>query len=453
MADLMTLGSRIRQLRQRLGMSQVELAGNDLSPSYISLLEAGKRSPTPQVLTRLARRLQCEPAYLLTCVEQDRREDLSLELRYAQLSLASGEAAEAQGRFRAVAERASGQELADLRAQAEWGEARALEAQGRLEAALSAYEKLRESAHQSRGQVSWLEVVVALCRCYKELGDISRGVELGEAALAELQSLHIVPAPAGIELISTLVGLYYERGDLHRAAYLAETAIEQAEAMGDRQARGAAYWNASIVAHEGGRTGDALMLAERALALYAEGENERALAKLRGVYAALLLRAEPPQPARARPMLESGIEQLTEQGQSVDAAYLETELARAHLQLGDSTAAVSHAEQALALLGSEHRLESARALIVLAAARIKQGQRDAATEAYERAAVWLEASEALRQAAFAWAELAEVFEALKDERRALWAYRQSVKRLGFRGSPPAEQPVSTDGSNAVPLPG
>jgi transcriptional regulator with XRE-family HTH domain len=68
------LPRRLRERRRELGLSQTELAGDSLSPSYVSLLEAGKRKPTPAVLEVLAERLGCTTAFLLhgTCTATSR---------------------------------------------------------------------------------------------------------------------------------------------------------------------------------------------------------------------------------------------------------------------------------------------------------------------------------------------------------------------------------------------
>ena len=50
-------GRRLRERRTELGLSQRQLAGEFTTPSYISLLEAGRRSPTLDVLVHLARML------------------------------------------------------------------------------------------------------------------------------------------------------------------------------------------------------------------------------------------------------------------------------------------------------------------------------------------------------------------------------------------------------------
>src|SRR3990170_2213495 len=51
------LGTRIRQLRQSRGLTQEQLAGRELTKSFISLLEREKTSPSVETLGLLARRL------------------------------------------------------------------------------------------------------------------------------------------------------------------------------------------------------------------------------------------------------------------------------------------------------------------------------------------------------------------------------------------------------------
>ena len=55
------IGSRIRGRRTSLHMSQEDLAFKaDLSPTYLSQLESGKRNPSLDALFRLATALQME---------------------------------------------------------------------------------------------------------------------------------------------------------------------------------------------------------------------------------------------------------------------------------------------------------------------------------------------------------------------------------------------------------
>ncbi|MFI9275840.1 helix-turn-helix domain-containing protein [Kitasatospora sp. NPDC052896] len=434
MVDLQGLGSRIRQLRRAAGMSQADLAGGDLSSSYVSLLEAGKRNPSSAVLEQLAERLSCDPANLLSFVERAQTGDLEVELHYAEMTLRTGDAAGALRAYQELQGKAAASGEQEIAEAAELGVAKALEHSGQLEEAVVRYEALRTAARQASSRSSQLAVVVALCRCYRELGDLSYAIDLAETTLAQVQDLNLAPTVVGMELVSTLVGLHYERGDLHRAAYLASVGIEQAKEVSDPKALGAVYWNASVAAHSNGRSGDALMLIRRALAIYSEGDNHRALARLRNAYAAVLLQTDAPDVDTAKGLLRQSADVLASQGSSVDIAYCETAMARAELLSGHPEAAIGHARRALDLLGPKHRLETARTLLVLAAAHLEQGDEEAARLAYERGALTLEASEAGRQAAFAWAELAEVLERSGQEERAVWAYRQGMRCMGRRGS-------------------
>ncbi|MBQ7132334.1 MAG: helix-turn-helix transcriptional regulator [Oscillospiraceae bacterium] len=50
-----TLGSRVRQLRRSKGFTQIQLADNlYISESYIALIEADKRNPSIDIVSKLA---------------------------------------------------------------------------------------------------------------------------------------------------------------------------------------------------------------------------------------------------------------------------------------------------------------------------------------------------------------------------------------------------------------
>lgn len=59
-------GDRIRARRGALGLSQEQLAYEaDINRTYIASLEAGQRNPSLDLLCRLARALQVDPAELV----------------------------------------------------------------------------------------------------------------------------------------------------------------------------------------------------------------------------------------------------------------------------------------------------------------------------------------------------------------------------------------------------
>jgi transcriptional regulator with XRE-family HTH domain len=57
-------GEKLRAERLERGLTQAELGKDLYSPSYISLLETGRREPTPEVIQELARRLELAPKAL-----------------------------------------------------------------------------------------------------------------------------------------------------------------------------------------------------------------------------------------------------------------------------------------------------------------------------------------------------------------------------------------------------
>src|SRR5665647_1722018 len=110
------LADRLRSERASAGLSQTTLAGEDFSPSYISLIESGRRTPTEGALQVLAARLGTTAEYLRHGDNAPSEARARLEIGFAPLALTNGEAEQARDRlFRlAVGQRPPGE--ADLQA-------------------------------------------------------------------------------------------------------------------------------------------------------------------------------------------------------------------------------------------------------------------------------------------------------------------------------------------------
>lgn len=66
-----TLGQVIKEVRQRLGLSQEELATKaGLHRTYISNIEQGERNPSLTTLTNLSAAMNLECSHLMQMVEQ-----------------------------------------------------------------------------------------------------------------------------------------------------------------------------------------------------------------------------------------------------------------------------------------------------------------------------------------------------------------------------------------------
>lgn len=427
--DPSVLGARVRGLRQARGLTQADVAGTNLSVAYISRIESGQRRPEHRTLELIASRLGTTVEHLLTGVERDEADDLRLSIRYAELDLQSGSASEAERRFRDVLASLGDRRLERVADEAAWGHARALESLGRLKDAAAAFEHLRERTNDEQ---LWLQATVAVCRCYREAGDLVRAVEVGEQARARLTDLGLLATTNGIKLVVTLAAAYYERGDATRALILVEDALRDAEAIDSPAARAAAYWNASSLLSERNRLPEALALAERALALLSEGEDERNLARLRVEYGGLLLRTSSPDAERALEVLTRARVSLEQQGGTpVDQAYCHEMLGRASLLLGHLDATEEHAAAGLLLLGEESRLETASIFALRGQAALETNDTAAAKRHYRHAAALLTMAGAGRSASTLWAELGAALEVLGDIAGSRDAYRAGMACLGI----------------------
>ena len=134
--------------RIRQGLSQAQLALPELSDSYVSLIESGKRMPTPDVVRLLARKLGCSASYLSSGIDEDAQDQMRVTLEYAEIALQNGEATEARDRLTELLADPDLASLPDYARRARWGHALALESTGDLEGAL------REFARAGRRAVA-----------------------------------------------------------------------------------------------------------------------------------------------------------------------------------------------------------------------------------------------------------------------------------------------------------
>ncbi len=430
---------RLRALRAAKGLTQRQLAGDELSVSYVSLLEAGRRTPTPETVRVLASSLGCSPAELLGEADSPVTRPAVLNVRFGQLSLEAGRYDEAHTHFEAALAAPDLDPL--MRSEARVGLARVREGQGRLREAAEAYESLVQEAIDSPQYLASLGVVISWCRCLYELGDLGRVIEVGTGAMRELDRLQAWQSDTAIQLLATVAAAHFELGEIQQAERLLREGLRRAEQMRSPAARAAVLWNASHVASEEGRHREALELAEEALTYFRSSGDRRAAARLLSQYGYLLLRQDPPRVDDATRTLEEGLAILTEVGYGYERGYILTELSRAHLMRGDAAAARELAERSLAELGPQAVLERARAQTALAAALAALGERQEAAEIFDRAAQTLSQLRASRQAARAWVELGNMLDEAGDPAGAVRAFRQATASVNLAAAPASASPT------------
>jgi len=426
-----TLGQRLRALRVERGLSQAELAGDLVSPSYVSLIESDRRSPERDVLDRLARKLGCSALYLESGVAPEEITEQQLKLEFAEIALANGALQEAHSRFRELSLLAS----SAIRLGATWGLARTEEALGNLDAALTHLDALLEASRSGEpGAPGLLKLLMGRCHLYKQAGDFSRSIEVGEDALREVGELGLEGSEEEIKLTSTLVASYWGRGDLFSAQRLAGQVIERAEKLGSRTAQGSVYWNACLVAEARGQLTLALDLARRTLALLSESSQDRSLAGMRITYAWLLLRCDPPRLDEAEALLMRAHDVLDDLSFGPHLAACETEMARCALLRGDYGEAVRMADLAIARCSDNGAAELEDARVVSGLALIMSGHTEKGAATVSAAAGRLADRGSRTDAAQAWRELAEALIQRDRSDQAIAALRLAADCAGARSS-------------------
>jgi tetratricopeptide (TPR) repeat protein len=428
--DPTQLGHRIRAARVAKGWTQTELAGGDVSVGYVSRIESGQRRPNSAVLGDLAARLGVPVDHLLRGVTAREYDEIKLTLDFAELSLESGQHLEAEAQAREAVERATVASQDELAYRGRFIVARALEGQGNLDDAILELEPLVAA---TEGGVLRIRAAIALCRCLREAGDLNSAIEVGEETVKDLDGTPLDSCDEAVQLTVTLAGAYFIRGDVGHSIRICRRAIVKAEALASPTARAAAYWNASVFESSRGSVADAVPLAERALALLAEGQDTRNLARLRSQLGTMQLQLDTPDVAEAQQHLEQAYEELLwSSASAVDLARNSLARARAHYLDGRMSRAAEMCAQIISDISDEAPVLAADAQALAGQVSAARGDAEGAKAAYRSAVFLLTGAGADRGAAQLWFELADLLEDVGDVDAAREAYRSAAASTGLR---------------------
>lgn len=441
--DPVELGGRLRAARVAKGMTQSDVAGDTMSVAYVSRMESGQRRPTVKALTDVARMLHVPVEQLLGAVTTREADEVRMALDYAELSLESGSPLEASNRLREVLERFDSRKIEDLLQRARFLQARAHEALGHTEEAIIGLDDLLGSRITGLMRIN---VAIALSRVYRESGDLGRAVSTGERILAEVEGSGLDECDEAVQLAVTVAAAHFEQGDTAHAVRLCHTAIAKAESIGSPTARASAYWNASAMQARRGEIGDAVPLAERALALLGEGTDARNLGRLRTELGRLQLALDPPAVEEAEQNLEQAAGELAWSSASpVDRVWTQLGLARARLLRGDLVGCRALTTTVLFLSEGHAPLAEAEARTIEGQSHAAGGDLDLAAESYQQAILLLSSIGADRGAAQLWFDLADLLDQVGMTDAARDAYRRAAASTGLRArtSTPATAPASS----------
>ncbi|MET8054756.1 helix-turn-helix transcriptional regulator [Streptosporangium sp. NPDC005286] len=424
------VGQRIKTVRRQRGFSQAQLAHPELSDSYVSLIESGKRTPTPAVLELLAEKLDCSLTYLINGVTAEQMQEIELALSYAQLAMDNGEVVEARTRYAELLADGGLAGLPQMRQDAEYGLALSTEACGDLEQAIVLLNGLRESDEAALSPERHVAVAVALSRCYRESGDLARAVHVPE----EILTGAVRPAWTDglMRLGGQLLAAYIERGDLLRARHFSAEMIAAAELLASPQALTLAHWGAAIVAVESGHADEAVTQAERALAIQSEYGDARRLARLRGDYAQVLLIVRPMEAEAWRDVLLKVEKELAESSASlIDKMRCAMNLVRAELLLAQPERAEERMRFVCDLLDGMPKVMQAEARLLHGETLAELGLQEQASQELLAGTECLEQAPETRFTAHAWLTAARVLERIDEPDRSVHAYRRALAGVGL----------------------
>lgn len=420
-------------------MSQAQLAGPDLSDSYVSLIESGKRTPTPVVARLLAERLGCTTEFLLHGIEPRQRIDTELGLRHAELELNHGDPGAAADRFGEII-KAAGEENAMLAAHARLGRARALEKQGKLGPAVEAFERLRREAAAHPERLADLPLTVALSRCYQRAGDILRARDLSGHALRQVARLGLTHGEVAVELAAALIEAAPPQGQQNGGlSYVRQVLTDNGvPTVVDREAEVHALWKASVTAAQGDDSALAIRLADDAIATGRPTRMAVRLATIAMEWARLAVGRQDVPLDEAYTYAKAASEAFAVlPATAAEYAMSRIVVARLALKLGDLRQA---AEQAGAVLSAmdEPSPTTAAAHMVLAQVAMAGGD-GVAMESLDRARALLEeldstADPGNRRMARTWRELGDLYGQAGAREQQAAAYRRALESIDVRSA-------------------
>jgi tetratricopeptide (TPR) repeat protein len=411
--DPAAVGRRLREARERAGLSQRQLSFQGCSPAYISRIEAGDRIPSLQLLREMGRRLGVSEDYLATGTE---RGDEAAGLMEGEIAMRLDEREQAGRLFREALEQAvspheRAQALAGL-GQLSFRESNPREAIARLE------EARRVAPGDLADHCSWADT---LGRAYSMIDNMEAAIAIFRQSFeaAEERDDPVEAVRFAVLLANALI----DTGEFGEAEGLLGRTVELAPDSRDPVFRARVYWSHSRLHALQKNSRTAARYARRALELLELTEHTFYAARAHQLLAHIELDRQ--RPDEALELIREGIAMLGESGTPVDYALFQLEEARALLQLGDRDRAAKIAMECAGLLADASPFEAGRGYMVVAEVFEELGDRAKARELYELAAELLQPA-ASRYLVEVYQKLARLLEADGRKDEALDALKKAV---------------------------
>lgn len=421
--DPAAVGRRLREARERAGLSQRQLSFDGCSPAYISRIEAGERIPSLQLLREMGRRLGVSEDWLATGLDRDvLAEDRTL--LDAEIALRFGELDNAEGLYSQALEAAV--TMSD-RARALAGLGQIAFERGEPRRAVQCLEQaLSVSGVEAVDQPSLADT---LGRAYAMLDDLEPAIRLFRQALDRASERKNTPEAVRFGVL--LANAYIDNGEFAEAERVIKQTVDKAQNTRDPAFRARIYWSLSRLHALQGEPNPAARYARKALELLELTEHTTYAARAHQLLAHVEL--DRGNADEALDVLDRGLPLVQEAGNVVDEALFQLERARALVRLGRGEEAVDLAVTSTESLADASPGDAGRGHIVVAEVYEELGERTRAIELYEEAAELLSLSPN-RYLLEVYAKLADLLEAEARKDEALEVLKKAVTAQARAGA-------------------
>ncbi|MGG2462011.1 helix-turn-helix domain-containing protein [Streptomyces sp. RGM 3693] len=406
-------GRRIKELRVSAGLTQHELAGADISASYISLVERGKRIPSGRALKILAGRLGVGMADLSggaarsESTGRTRRFDLVGRLVAARRQWEGGDPEGALREFRTLAGTAPVGRPDEVYTEAQLAIAEILGAQGRADDGAAVLLRMLDGLGPAGYGETRVRALIALADLLESAGRVQDGLRYALSASLEAAAAR-APDSAfhSLLLLDVLTRCAYWSGCAHWASEAGQGELPTDGVLPGPRA-GIALHRALDLWDRGAPDRAAGLLAETARRL-TPAAGFRRWETVNGRYALLLL--DRGERAAARSIVERGLVVASVAQEPDFPLWLTTAEAVCAQMLGDHARVCVLGEQLAALPDTGRCHEKAAALWEVAGSCVRLGDRERAAGYLRYSAELFRRAQAYRHADRARERLADLLE-------------------------------------------
>jgi len=441
------VGTNIREVRTKLGMTQAQLAAPEFSISYISAIERGKIRPSLKALSILARRLDVPLTFLLegspsgaaearavgySPADSGPDQKIDVDLLQAQILVHQGDYEQANQLLAPIQpERITTDQvyrLYLLRGSIHLGAGEYQEAVVDLRAAVSQGEGLNDSEYIERARN-------LLGKAYFSLYNYTLAMENHLRCNSAIESGQISDPFFSLEVYSNLANDYFRLGDLEKAVQFYHRALNLLDDMSrDSKSFAQKYMEVSQHYKSVGKLTMAHHYAMQGLAIYEMREEQRLVGLIHQRLGKTLEKQNDFDAAEAEYRKATDIER----GLNDEAATSTclTSLAELLLKRGNKEEAEKEAQEALNYARASHDAQAqGQALIALAQISHQSDNFSASDTYFSQALELLENSQAHDIAAGAYFRYANMLEERGDVQRSLGAIKKAYEhqRQGKRG--------------------